>query len=157
MSKLSRPYNTIDDAALGGFKKIMKSYSDWDTYEYGFIVIGAPHQMLRQLGHEGFIDTEMQYYYTEPHTDRSRSSINHTVSPYAAVMRAFCHTHPSRSNFSSTDFENFKKLRELKAQHKLGYAVSYYLMDYGGQVRRSNSEETFYRGTTIEGLDKAQP
>ena len=34
--KLSRPYKTIDEAALGGFKKIVISDLDYKNYEYGF-------------------------------------------------------------------------------------------------------------------------
>jgi hypothetical protein len=60
-------------------------------------------------------------------------------------------------SFSATDFQNFKKLRELKAASKLGYAVDYYLMESDGRVRHSSREQNFREGEVIEGLDKAIP
>jgi hypothetical protein len=156
VSTLSRPYRTIDDAALGGFKKILLNDREWKSYEYGFLVIGLMHQIVRQLGHEGFMDTDELHHYTEPHTDRSKSSIDQTIPPqYAMLVRAFCHTHPTPGSFSSQDFRNFKKLRELTARHKLGHDVIYYLMESDLQVRRSSREENFREGDIIPGLDKA--
>ena len=148
----------MDDAALGGFKKILLNSQEWKFYEYGFLIIGLPRQVVRQIGHEGFMDVAIVYHYTEPRTDRSRSSIEQTIPPnYAMTVRAFCHTHPTPGSFSSTDFQNFKKLRELKAASKLGYAVDYYLMESDGRVRHSSREQNFREGEVIEGLDKAIP
>ena len=158
MSALSRPYRTIDEAALGGFKKILLNSLEWQYYEYGFLVIGLKHQIVRQIGHEGFMDTAEQYHYTELRTDRSTSSITQTIpAQYAMSVRAFCHTHPTPGSFSSTDFSNFKKLRELKTANKLGHDVDYYLMESNRRVRRSSREQNFREGEVIEGLDKAAP
>jgi len=148
----------MDDAALGGFRSILLHNQDWQTYEYGFLVVGWRHQIVRQLGHEGFMDTATQYHYTEPHTDHSTNSVDQTIPPqYTLLVRAFCHTHPTPGTFSSGDFRNFKKLRELKAANKLGNDVVYYLMESNRRVRRSTREENFFEGDLIEGLDKATP
>jgi hypothetical protein len=158
MSKLSRRYGACDDAALAGFKRILKNNQDWKNYEYGFLVIGWSRNFLKQLGHEAFMAAEEVYHYTEPRTDRSKSSITHTIPlHYAKLVRAFCHTHPTPGSFSTTDFRNFKMLRELKAKGKLTYDVAYYLMESSGQVRRSNNEQKFFEGVIIDGLDKAIP
>lgn len=158
MSTISNPYRTMDDAALAGFRKIQLNYQDYQTYEYGFLVIESKRPIVRQLGHEGFMDTETQYHYIEPHTDHSTTSVAHDIPPgLARIARAFCHTHPKPGTFSSEDFRNFKKLRELKAGGKLDHEIIYYLMESSGQVRRSGSEEDFFVGEIIPGLSKAIP
>jgi hypothetical protein len=104
------------------------------------------------------MDTAMRYFYTAPHTDQSKSSVDQTIPPqFARNARALCHTHPTAGTFSSGDFAGFKKLRELTAKHKLGYDIVYYLLESNGQVRRSSSEKGFFQGDLISGLDKAIP
>jgi hypothetical protein len=158
MSTLSRRFTTCDEAALGGFKKILKNNQDWKNYEYGFLIVGWSHPIVRQLGHEAFDDTQVLYHYTMPYTDHEKTSISHTIPPqYTKLVRAFCHTHPTPGSFSTKDFRNFKKLRELKAAGTLAFNVSYYLMESNREVRRSDSEQNFREGTVIEGLDDATP
>jgi hypothetical protein len=152
------PYETIDAAALAGFQRILRNNLNWQSYEYGFLVFERSHDIVRQLGHEGFMDTAMRYFYTEPHTDQSRSSIGQSISPaYAMSARAFCHTHPTPGTFSSADFRGFKKLKELTGQHKVRYDIVYYLMESNRQIRRSSRENNFFEGDLMPGLDKAVP
>jgi hypothetical protein len=73
------PYETIDAAALAGFKKILSNNLNWRSYEYGFLVFELSRPIVRQLGHEGFMDTDTRYFYTEPHTDQSKSSVDLTT------------------------------------------------------------------------------
>lgn len=158
MSALSRAYETIDDAALGGFKKILLSFPEWRHYEYGFLVVGWSQPYVRQIGHEGFMDTKDFYYYTEPHSDHSTDTIDQTIIPgYASLVRAFCHTHPTPGSFSTTDFKGFKRFRELKANHTLRYNVDYYLMESDWKVRRSTNAKTFWEGEILKGLSRATP
>jgi hypothetical protein len=152
------PYQTIDAAALAGFRKILLNSLDWQSYEYGFLVFELSVPIARQLGHEGFMDTDMRYFYTEPHTDHSRSSIGQSISQqFAMSARAFCHTHPTPGTFSSADFSGFKQLKDLTSKHKLRYDIVYYLMESNRQVRRSSSAQNFFQGELISGLDKATP
>ncbi len=58
MATLSKPYRTIDEAALGGFKKIITSFPDYKYNEYAFLVVSFPEPVVRQIGHEGFMDTD---------------------------------------------------------------------------------------------------
>jgi hypothetical protein len=92
MAAFTTPYETVDAAALAGFKKILLNSSDWKSYEYGFLVIEQSRPIVRQIGHEGFMDTAMRYPYTEPHTDHSKSSFEQTIPPqFARMARALCH------------------------------------------------------------------
>jgi len=158
MSALSKRYPTCDAAALGGFKKILLNNQDWKNYEYGFLVLGWSHPIVRQLGHEAFEDTAILYHYTMPYTDHEKTSISHAILPqHTKLVVAFCHTHPTPGSFSTKDFRNFKKLRDLKAEGTLAHDVSYYLMESDRQVRRSDGERNFREGVIIEGLDDATP
>jgi hypothetical protein len=130
----------------------------WKTKEYGFLVIEQSRPVVRQLGHEGFWDSAMRYFYTTPYTEERGGSVGAEIPPHmATITRAFCHTHPTPGTFSSGDFTGFKKLRELTAKHKLRYGIVYYLLQSNGQVRRSSNEKDFYQGDLISGLDKAIP
>jgi hypothetical protein len=133
----------MDDAALGGFKKILLNDLEWKSYEYGFLVIGMMHDNLRRWGHEAFIVQEELFFYTEPSTDQSTSSVDQPIPPqFAKFVRAMCHTHPTPGSFSPQDFRNFKKVREPKAKNKLAYDVVFYLMESNGRVRRSRSSSS---------------
>ena len=158
MSILSKPYKTIDEAALGGFKKIVTKYPEYKDYEYGFIIVSFDRPIVRQIGHEGFMDTEAEYRYTEPFTDRLRREINWKIPPhFAARVRALCHTHPVPGTFSTRDFKGFQEMRELKRKGDLKYDIIYYLLQSDGRVRRSSGEHNFWEGDIIEGLSKATP
>ena len=116
----------------------MTSFPDYKYYEYGFLVVSFDHSVVRRIGHEGYMDTEAEYRYTEPHTDQSRTSIQQSIPPqFKSVARALCHNHPTYGTFSTTDFNGFKKLRDLTSKHVLKYDIAYYLLQADGQVRRS--------------------
>ena len=104
------------------------------------------------------MDTEAEYRYTDPHTDQSTSSINHSIpGGFTQLAVAFCHAHPTPGTFSTGDFDNFKKLEDLTRRHVLKHDIAYYLLQADGQVRRSMSEAKFREGPLISGLDKATP
>lgn len=155
---MASAYKTVDAAALGGFKKIINEKRDYGQFEYGFLVISFPRKIIRQLGHEGFEDTETAYTYTEPKTDRSTDAIEISIPPALALTaRAFCHNHPVYGNYSTTDANSFKKLKDLTQQHRLKFDIVFYLLQADGQVRRSNSIDRFWDGELIDGLDTAVP
>jgi hypothetical protein len=140
----------MDEAALAGFSKILWSYTqEWKTEEYGFLVISVNHDVVRQLGHEAWIEPGEWYYYTEPQTDHKSDSIDQEITKQLAQMaRALCHTHRKPENFSSNDFRDFKKLRQLTKDKKLRFDIVFYLMDGSTQVRRSSDEEHFFSATS---------
>jgi len=156
MTKTSYP--TVEAAALGGYRRILLSHSRWTDVEFGFFVFEVERDVVRQLGHEGFMDREKRYHYTEPETNGSKNSIS--LKPLVhelRFIRAFCHTHPTNGGFSSHDFEMFKDLKRLMKDKKLNDEVVFYLMSVNQQVRRSSTEEGFMPGKTIGGLEKATP
>lgn len=121
-------------------------------------MVGFDRDIVRPIGHEVIPDKEMQYFYTGLHSSGDNGEVNQDIPPGLTFhARALCHTHPTTSNFSSGDFDNFKRLRELKAKHRLGFDIIYYLMDQSRQVRRSDTTEGFMNGAFIPGLDKAVP
>jgi hypothetical protein len=158
MSKFSRPYETMDEAALGGFRYVLVHEPHWKFYEYGFLVVGVPREVLKRLGHEGFMAVETRYHYTKPRTDSERESITHTITvDLAPIARAFCHTHIKPSGFSTNDVNNFKKLMKLSAEGRLRHPIVYYMMDSTQQVRRVRTEQQFRQGELVKGLDQATP
>ena len=145
-------------AALGGFKRVTTHYPDYVHNEYAFFVIGFNRQYVRQIGHEGYMDTEPVFIYTEPTTNHSTDSVDVDIpSGLAQMARAFCHTHPTYGTFSTRDFESFKKLQDLTKRHVIPFNIAFYLLQSDGQVRRSESVDRFWEGALIPGLDKAKP
>jgi hypothetical protein len=151
-------YLTPEAAALGGFRRILLHYSRWTDVEYGFLVFEVTSEVVKQLGHEGFITREKRYHYTEPETKNTKDAIEVDVPAYELpALRAFCHTHPNNDGFSSHDFETFKKLsQEIKNRH-LTQKLVFYLMSVNHQVRQSSTEQHFMPGTNVSGLEKATP
>jgi len=159
MSKVTKTsYPTVEAAALGGYRRILLSHPRWTDVEFGFFVFELERDVVKQLGHEGFITREKRYHYTEPETNGSKEAIS--VNPLVhelPFIRAFCHTHPTNAGFSSDDFEMFKKLKRLTKGKNLKDVVVFYLMSVNQQVRRSCTEEGFMPGKTVGGLEKATP
>jgi hypothetical protein len=159
MSKMTKTsYLTPEAAALGGFRRILLSHSRWTDVEFGFLVLEVKSEVVKQLGHEGFISIEKRYHYTEPETDNTKDAIEVKVPVYELPsLRAFCHTHPTNGGFSSHDFETFKKLSRVIKDKNLKQELVFYLMSVNQQVRQSSTEEDFMPGTNVTGLEKAMP
>ena len=159
MSKMTKTsYPTPEAAALGGFRRIILSHSRWTDVEFGFLVLEVERDVVRQLGHERFMDREKRYHYTEPETNNTKDAIEVKVPVYQLpFLRAFCHTHPTNGGFSAHDFEQFKKLKRVIKDKKLKQEVVFYLMSVNQQVRQSSTEEGFMPGTDVKGLAKATP
>jgi hypothetical protein len=163
MSTLSKhAYRTIDDAALGGFKRILVGYRHWTIQEYGFLIVEVKHEVLKRLGHEGVVIKEARYHYTEPSTEGRRDKIPLTVqlTPFMREsLRAFCHTHTVPGGFSGRDGDltMFQTLKKHTKDKKLKHDVVFYLMNSDQQVRRAITEQDFTQGERIKGLDKAIP
>jgi hypothetical protein len=159
MSKMTKTsYPTAEAAALGGFRRILLHYSRWTDVEFGFLVLEVKSEVVRQLGHEGFMEIEKRYHYTEPETKNTKDANEVDVPVYELPsLRAYCHTHPTNDGFSSPDFESFKKLKRLIKDKNLEQEVVFYLMSVNQQVRQSRTEEGFMPGTNVSGLEKATP
>jgi hypothetical protein len=159
MSKMTKTsYPTAEAAALGGFRRILLSHSRWTDVEFGFLVLEVERDVVRRLGHEGFMDREKRYHYTEPETTNTKDAIVVEVPVHQLrFLRAFCHTHPTNGGFSSYDFEMFKKLKQVIKDKKLEQELVFYLMSVNQQVRQSRTEEGFMPGTNVSGLEKATP
>jgi hypothetical protein len=101
MSKMTKTsYPTPEAAALGGFRRIILSHSRWTDVEFGFLVLEVERDVVRQLGHERFMDREKRYHYTEPETNNTKDAIEVKVPVYQLpFLRAFCHTHPTNGRF----------------------------------------------------------
>jgi hypothetical protein len=159
MSKMTKTsYPTVEAAALGGFRRILLNYSRWTDVEFGFLVLEVVSEVVKQLGHEGFITREKRYHYTEPETNNTTDAIDLKVPVYELPgLRAFCHTHPTNGGFSSHDFEMFKNLKRQIKDKNLTQELVFYLMSVNQQVRQSRTEEGFMPGTNVNGLEKATP
>jgi hypothetical protein len=159
MSKMTKTsYPTAEAAALGGFRRILLNYSRWTDVEFGFLVLEVKSEVVRQLGHEGFLEIQKRYHYTEPETKNKKEANEVDVPVYELPsLRAYCHTHPNNDGFSSTDFGSFKKLKRLIKDKKLEQELVFYLMSVNQQVRQSRTEESFLPGTNVSGLEKATP
>jgi hypothetical protein len=159
MSKMTKTsYPTAEAAALGGFRRILLSHPRWTDVEFGFLVLEVESEVVKQLGHEGFMAREKRYHYTEPETNDTKDAIKVKVPVYELpFLRAFCHTHPTNGGFSSHDFETFKKLNRLIKDKNLKQEIVFYLMSVNQQVRQSRTEQGFMPGTNVRGLEKATP
>lgn len=138
---LSKPYATRDEAAMGGFSRILNNHADWQYNEYAFWVIlkfekGKPH-----------------YHYCAPQSSGSRNHVK-LIKPPGQVLRAFCHTHPqipSAPDFSSGDLQQFRELAKQKE------AIAFYLMNGFREIRLAQYENDFMRGKSINWIKGVTP
>jgi hypothetical protein len=157
-------YRTVDDAALGGFRKILQSYPHWIRKEYGFFVFGVKYEVLNRVGSGGFYSDEKRYFYTEPYTDGrpDKISLRFTLNDFTRdALRAFCHTHKDSGGFSGSlegqDLWMFRRMKELTEEDKLKHDIAFYLLNFDREVRRARAERDFTQGERIKGLDRAIP
>lgn len=139
---LSRPYPTRDDAAIAGFKKVMQNSQAWKTREFAFWVVLKPNASQRA-----------DYFYTQPVSDDSGSEVT-AEWPRHQIVRAHCHTHPSRistGNFSPGDKRMFMALRKDKP------GVAWYLLNPQGEIRVADAECEFPAGKSVRLRDDVKP
>lgn len=139
---LSKPYATRDDAAIGGFKKVLKNNQAWKSKEFAFWVVLKPNDKQKA-----------DYFYTAPVSDDSGSEVS-AVWPKHQIVRAHCHTHPSRistGNFSTGDKRTFVKLSKTQP------GVAWYLLNPQSEIRLAETESDFPEGKSLNLRDDVSP
>jgi hypothetical protein len=142
MTTLSRAYASRDDAAIGGFKRILMNSNAWKTQEFAFWVVLA-HNSRR----------EVEYFYTAPVTDDSGSGVK-AAAPQGQIVRAYCHTHPG--SVASGDFSYDDKLSFVASQAKLP-SIVWYLLNPQMGIRLAEAECDFPSGKEVRLRDSVQP
>jgi hypothetical protein len=139
--KLSKPYDSRDDAAMGGFKRVLLNSNRWETEEFGFWVIMKVCP-----------DKTVKYFYTEPEGGGS-GEVTLTL-PQGVIVRAHCHTHPKRistGNFSTGDKRSFQELQKVRP------GIVSYLLNPSQEIRRAITEGEFPVGVTVNWSSKVTP
>ncbi len=142
MAGLSKPYDSVEDAMMGGFKWVLNKGVDWHTNEYGFWVIS-------QLSADR---KKANYHYCEPKSSGG-DHVEMTL-PAGVPVFANCHTHPKNTNtrdFSPGDERQFEKVSKARA------GVAWYLMNRTGEIRRAITAGEFPAGVTVKWNDKITP
>jgi hypothetical protein len=142
--KLSKPYDSPDDAAMGGFRKVMGNSNKWLTNEFGFWII------LKVVKVDG--KSVPKYFYSEPESQDS-DEVTLTLPKGVSVV-GHCHTHPhsfSTGDFSTGDKRSFKALREVRP------GIAFYLLNPSSEIRKAISEDQFPAGTTVNWDSKITP
>lgn len=136
---LSKPYATRNEAAMGGFQRILDNYNDWQYFEYAFWVILKPEK------------GKINYHYCAPQSSGSRNHVK-IIKPPGQPIRAYCHTHPqspSAPDFSSGDLEQFRALQKEQ--------IAFYLMNGYREIRLAENEKDFMRGKPISWIKGLTP
>lgn len=139
---LSKAYKTIDEAAIGGFKKIISGNHPNKSDEYAFFILIVVE------------NSQATYRYTTPEKiGANGGSLKLTLSK-GQILRAYCHTHPQRiseQNFSADDFSEFKKMRQNNP------SIVWYLLTPTEQLRVARSETDFRGGNPVQWVESVQP
>ena len=139
---LSKAYKTRDEAAMGGFKKIMSGNHPNKFDEYAFYVL-----LKVESG-------QINYYYTPPEKIGSSGGALRLTLSKGQLLRAYCHTHPQRiqeENFSADD------LAEFKVKIQTYPSLVWYLLTPGEQLRLAQSESDFRAGKEVKWIASVQP
>ena len=142
--KLSKPYDSPDEAAMGGFRKVMGNGARWLTNEFGFWII------LKVVKVDG--KDAVKYFYSEPEGQDS-DEVTLTL-PRGVSVVGNCHTHPhsfSTGDFSTGDRRSFQALRKARP------GIAYYLLNPSSEIRRAINEKEFPAGTTVNWNSKITP
>ena len=106
-NQLSKPYCTRDEAAVGGFRRVLMNSVEWETKEYAFFVILKLNEKK-----------EIKYHYTTPQTDGSSHGVKLTI-PNGLMVRAFCHKKYSRGlpsfKWQVKAFQSLHIVRQLQS------------------------------------------
>jgi hypothetical protein len=139
--KLSKPYDSPDAAAMGGFKKIKQNGVQWHTNEFGFwIVLKVVEKRTAK------------YHYTEP--EGSEGGEIEMTLPRGVTVVGHCHTHPKSTktgDFSPHDKRSYQALRKARP------GIAYYLLNPSDEIRRAISEGEFPPGVTVNWDSKVTP
>lgn len=142
--KLSKSYDTRDDAAIGGFKRVLLNSVQWKTQEFGFWVI---LQVVKAGG-----KSVPKYFYTEPEGGGS-TGVTLTL-PQGLMVRAHCHTHPhsvSTGDFGADDKASYQDLQKVRP------GVVFYLLNPYQEVRLAVDEKQFLAGTSVKWSSTVTP
>jgi hypothetical protein len=139
---LSKAYTKIDEAAMGGFKKIMNNnhLNQFDEYAFFIILTVENHQPT--------------YHYTPPEKIGSSGGALKVTLSKGQILRAYCHTHPRRiqeENFSADDFTEFKRTVQTFS------SLVWYLLTPSEQIRVAKSESDFRAGKDVPWISSVQP
>jgi len=132
--ELSKSYSSPDDAAMGGYRRVLQNSNAWLTEEFGFWVIMKINT-----------DKKPIYFYTKP-VGGGSSEVKLTL-PNGVMVRAHCHTHPHRistGDFGADDKESFQKLQKVQP------GIAFYLLNPYQEIRRARAECEFLSGTTVK-------
>ena len=139
---LSKAYKTRDEAAMGGFKKIMAGNHPNKYDEYAFFIFLV------------IKDGQITYHYTSPEKiGANGGSLAVKPSP-GQHLRGYCHTHPARiseENFSADDLTEFKRLIQVFP------SMVWYLLTPSEQLRLAQSESDFRAGKEVKWIASVQP
>jgi hypothetical protein len=139
---LSKPFDSPDDAAMGGFKRILQNGTAWLTQEFGFWVIMKVCPDKKTV----------KYFYTDPEGG-GNTEVQLTL-PEGVMVRGHCHTHPhsiSTGNFSTGDKRSFVELREARP------GIAFYLLNPAQEIRRAITGSEFPPGTTVNWNSSVTP
>jgi hypothetical protein len=139
---LSKAYKTRDEAAMGGFKKIMSGNHPNKFDEYAFYIL-----LVVESG-------QANYHYTEPEKIGSSGGSLKLKLDKGQYLRAYCHTHPARiseENFSADDFTEFKRTVQIHS------ALVWYLLTPSEQIRLAQSESDMRAGKEVKWIASVQP
>ncbi|WP_406694322.1 hypothetical protein V5E97_24925 [Singulisphaera sp. Ch08] len=134
MAGLSKAYDSVVDAVMGGFKKIMGNGVQWHTNEYGFWVISQPSPDKKKP----------VFHYTKPETNNA-GHVEMTL-PSGVPVFANCHTHPKSTktgDFSTGDKRQFEMVRKNRP------GIDWYLLNPSGQIRRATTAGDFPGGVPV--------
>jgi hypothetical protein len=141
--KMSKPYKTQNEAAMGGFLFSMKNNQNKFS-EFAFWVI--------------FDFTEKGisvFKYSEPQSDGTPHGVKlktPTLTRKQAVT-AYCHTHPSSlivGNFSADDVTRYTELS------KIFPGIVFYLLTPQNQIRLAQNLPEFPVGKTINWISSVE-
>jgi hypothetical protein len=139
--KLSKAYGTMNDAAIGGYKRILLNSVQWKTQEFAFWIILKAGQ-----------NQKANFHYTQPEGgDHDEVTLE---VPHGVPVMAYCHTHPhtiSTGNFSTGDKRSFVELRKYRPN------VAFYLLNPDQEVRFATEECQFPAGTTVKWSNSVTP
>jgi hypothetical protein len=143
-NNLSGPYRTQDEAAMGGFKKVMGGTHPNKYDEYAFYIIAVPK------------DGQLTFHYTTPPEKLGPNGGELTFKlAKGQLLRAYCHSHPERiseQNFSSDDFEEYERKIRLHP-----FLATWYLLTPKEQIRVARNKTEFREGKSVQWIPSVQP
>ena len=141
MAGLSKPYNSVVDAVMGGFKR------SWERRP-------VAHQRVRLLGRQSAQQGQEDGDLPLRQAGEQRLRHVETTLPSGVPVFANCHTHPKSTktgDFSTGDKRQFQKVRKARP------GIDWYLLNPSGQIRRAITAGEFPAGVPVKWNDKITP